>query len=282
MLDTTTVALMLCAGLLHASWHSLLRYGSDQIVVLTGMGLVAGAMAGCAIPFLTMPAPSVWPVIGISTLLHVGYKFALARSYMLGELGYAYPVGRGFVPIASTAIAFVLLGEMPRLGQILGICVVCTGLVLLAAASIRGHFDRRLLLPAFVTGLTVATYSALDAYGTRLSGNWLSYTAWLIIVDALSFALLISWMKGARLWGELHRDGLRVVVSGGPGLASFLVLLWALSRSPVGAVSALRECSVLFATMIGMTLHGERRSIVKVVAAGLIAAGLIITTAARL
>jgi drug/metabolite transporter (DMT)-like permease len=229
-----------------------------------------------------VPSGTVWLVIGLSVLLHVSYKFALARSYMLGELGYAYPLGRGFVPLVSTAIAFLLLGERPGLAQVLGIAVVCAGLVVLAMASIRGHFDRRLILPAAATGFTVAAYSALDAYGTRLHGDWLAYTCWLIVVDATSFALLITWMKGAGFWRELPRDGLRIVVSGAFGLLSFLVLLWALSRSPVGAVSALRECSVLFATIIGMTLHGERRSVVKIAAAGLIAAGLVITATARL
>jgi drug/metabolite transporter (DMT)-like permease len=137
-----------------------------------------------------------------------------------------------------TAIAFVLLGEKPGAVQVLGIAVVCAGLVILAMASIRGHFDRRLMPPAFATGLTVAAYSALDAYGTRLDGNWLAYTCWLIAVDATSFALLITWMKGPRFWRELPRDSIRIVVSGAFGLLSFLVLLWALSRSPVGAVSA--------------------------------------------
>lgn len=282
MLDPTTIVLILLAGLLHASWHSLVRYGADQIAVLTGMGLFAGAAAACAIPFLPVPGGPVWIVIGISVALHVGYKFALARSYMLGELGYAYPLGRGFVPLVSTAIAFVLLGEKPGAVQVLGIAVVCAGLVILAMASIRGHFDRRLIPPAFATGLTVAAYSALDAYGTRLDGNWLAYTCWLIAVDATSFALLITWMKGPRFWRELPRDSTRIVVSGAFGLLSFLVLLWALSRSPVGAVSALRECSVVFATIIGMAIHGERRSFLKISAAGLIAAGLILTAAARL
>ena len=282
MLDTTTITLMLLAGLLHASWHSLVRYGADQIAVLTGMGLFAGAIAACAIPFLPVPSNPVWPVIGVSVVLHVGYKFALARSYTLGELGYAYPLGRGFVPLVSTAIACGLLGEKPGLAQVFGIAVVCAGLVILAFASIRGHFDRRLMLPAFATGLTVATYTALDSYGTRLGGDWLAYTCWLIVVDATSFALLITWTKGAEFWRELPRDGIRIVVSGAFGLLSFLVLLWALSRSPVGAISALRECSVLFATIIGMTFYGERRSAIKIAAVGLIATGLLITAVARL
>ena len=63
MLDPLTIALMLLAGLLHASWHSLVKYGDDQIVVLAGMGLVAAAIAACALPFLPLPQPAVWPVL---------------------------------------------------------------------------------------------------------------------------------------------------------------------------------------------------------------------------
>jgi hypothetical protein len=37
------------------------------------------------------------------------------------------------------------------------------------------------------------------------------------------------------------------------------VFLWALSRGPVGAVTALREISVLFAVLIGMVLYREKR-----------------------
>ncbi|MGZ8396270.1 MAG: hypothetical protein ACXW3X_06865 [Rhodoplanes sp.] len=78
MLDLLTVVLMLLAGLLHASWHSLVKYGSDQVLVLTGMGLVAAMVAGCALPFLPVPSFAAWAVIVGSVFLHVGYKLALA------------------------------------------------------------------------------------------------------------------------------------------------------------------------------------------------------------
>jgi uncharacterized membrane protein len=49
----------------------------------------------------------------------------------------------------------------------------------------------------------------------------------------------------------------------------------------VGAVSALRESSVLFATLIGIAVHGEKPSLHKTVAVALIAAGLITIAAMR-
>ena len=68
-----------CSRLRHASWHSLVKYGDDQIVVLAGMGLVAAAACGLPVPPL-----AVWLVIAGLVVLHGGYKLALARSYRRG------------------------------------------------------------------------------------------------------------------------------------------------------------------------------------------------------
>ena len=281
MLDALTIVLMLLAGLLHASWHSLVKYGGDQVLVLAGMGLVAAAVSACALPFLPFPAAPVWAVIGGSVLLHVGYKLALARSYAFGDLGQAYPMARGLVPLFATLIAFAALGQTPSATQMAGIALVSGGLIWLAVHSIRGGVDRRLFLAAMLAGLTVAGYSVVDAYGTRLNGDWMSFTAWLIVCDALTFAALIFCFKGHALWTELWRQRTRMLVSGGLGLLSFSVFLWALSRSPVGAISALRESSVLFATILGIVAYRESASPQKVAAAAVIVAGLVVITALR-
>ena len=281
MLDNLTIALMLVASLLHATWHSLVKYGGDQVIVLAGMGLVAAVIAACALPFLPVPSAAVWLVIAGSVALHVGYKLALARSYTYGELGQAYPLARGFVPLFASFIAFVFLAQTPPVGRMLGITLVSAGLIWLSTHSIRRGVDRRLLLAAMMAGFAVASYSVVDAYGTRLSGDWASFTAWLVVADSTTFALLIYWMKGPPLWRELWLQRGRMLVSGVLGIASFSVFVWALSRSQVGAVSALRESSVLFATMIGLVLYRESRSWQQLAAAGLIVAGLIIIAALR-
>lgn len=281
MLDLPTIALMLLAGVLHASWHSLVKYGPDQVLVLVGMGLVAAMVAACALPFLPLPSAPAWAVIVGSVFLHVGYKLALARSYMLGELGQAYPLARGFVPLFSTIIAFALLGQSPSAGQVSGIILVSLGLIWLSAYSIRGGVDRRLFFAALGAGATVAGYSVADAYGTRLAGNWAAFTAWLIVADCLSFSLLIYWMRGPHLLRDLWRFRAKMVLAGLLGVVSFSVFLWALSRSPVGAITALRESSVLFATLLGVFVHGEKPSRHKTAAVALIATGLITIAALR-
>jgi len=56
-LDALTITLMLCAGLLHASWHSLVQSGQNRIAITAGMGAVAGICAVAALPFVPPPPP---------------------------------------------------------------------------------------------------------------------------------------------------------------------------------------------------------------------------------
>jgi uncharacterized membrane protein len=108
-----------------------------------------------------------------------------------------------------------------------------------------------------------------------LLGDWAGYTAWLIIADNLSFLLLCRIVRGPTFWRTLQGMRLRVVTSGILGLLSFCVFLWALSRSPVGAVSALRETSVLFAMLIGVFLHRESLSFPRVLGGLVIFLGIV-------
>jgi uncharacterized membrane protein len=278
MLEPSTVILMLVAGILHASWHSLVKSVSDQLVVLAGMGLVASAIFACMLPFLPFPSAPVWVVIAGSACLHIGYKFALARAYALGDLGQAFPLARGFVPLFSVALAFVFLGQLPSSSQIAGIAAVSFGLIWLAVQSIRGGVDRRIFLATPLAGLAVAGYAVADSYGTRLAGDWLAFAAWLNITDGVLFAGIVRATRGRQLWSELYRQRARVLASGLLGILSMSVVLWALSRSAVGPVSALRESSVLFATIIGVAVHREAATVQRLCAAACIVLGLVTFT----
>ncbi|HWK96704.1 MAG TPA: DMT family transporter [Pseudolabrys sp.] len=281
MIDSLTIALMLSAALLHASWHALIKSAGNGIAAIAGMGLVAAVVAAAILPFVPFPSAAVWLVIAGSVFLHCGYKLALARSYQFGDLGQAFPLARGLVPLFAAVLAFAVIGEVPKGGQAIGIAVVSAGLIWLAVDSARGGIDRRLFTAAIVAGMTVAGYAVVDAYGARLNGDWLSFTAWLVFVDSGSFFLLILAIQGRRLPEQLWRDRVRTLASGLLGVASFGVFLWALSRSAVGSVAALRESSVLFAAIIGMVWYGEPRSPHRLGAAALIVVGLVTITLLR-
>src|SRR5262245_51238474 len=231
-MDLLTIGLMLLAALLHAGWHSLVKAGADQTVTLAGMGLVASVAAVAALPFVPLPPAALWPALAASVALHVGYKLCLARAYASGDLGEAFPLARGMVPLFATTLAVATLGQVPSLGQSLGIGLVSTGLLMVMLERQRQP-NWRLWSAAAGAGLAVAGYSVLDAYGIRLFGTWLGFTAWLIVIDNMVFLTLTRLQRGPMLWRQLAATRWRVLASGALGLASFCVFLWALSRGPV-------------------------------------------------
>jgi len=246
---------MLLAAVLHASWHGLVKSGADQIVNIAGMGLVSAVAAIVTLPFVPAPPAVVWPVLLAAVVLHNGYKVFLARAYARGDLVQAFPLARGAVPLFSSLIALSVMGRVPSPGQIAGIAMVCAGILSITLETFRANGP--LLTAALGAGMMVAGYSVLDAYGTRVYGDWLGFTAWLVLADTLTFFAYSRIARGRDLWPGLLRMRGRVISSGVLGIVSFTVFIWALSRNAVGPVSALRETSILFAMIIGAAVYNE-------------------------
>jgi len=280
-MDLLTIGLVLSAAVLHASWHAVVKGGSNQTISLAGMGLISAAFAVVALPFVSLPRSSVWLVIGAAAALHSGYKVCLANAYKLGNLVQAFPLSRGTVPVFAIAIAFATFSQIPTKGQTFGALLIAMGVLSLTSEMFKGTLKPRLLLAALGAGIAVASYTVLDAYGTHLYGDWLGFTAWLVVIDALTFLALARFMEGEAVWADLIRTRRPIVVSGLLGLGSFGVFLWALSRNPVGSVSALRETSIFFAMLIGALIYREPLTFRRLFGGLLIVVGVLVIAAFR-
>lgn len=269
---------LLGAALLHASWHALIKKSGDQLIGLAGMNVFSAGVAALALPFTAIPEPLVWKVLLLSVVLHNGYKIGLARIYRYGDLSQAYPLARGFSPILATVIAFFALGEWPTVYQLFGIVLICGGILAMQLDEKAFRPGMALLSAAFLTGLMVAAYTVLDAYGARISGDWLSFLIWLMFLDGLAFVGLISLLRGRSLWTTVATEWRVTLISGFLGVSAFTIFLWALSRGLTGGVAALRETSVLFASMIGILIYKEPWSVRKLIGVLFITLGIITFT----
>jgi uncharacterized membrane protein len=100
-----------------------------------------------------------------------------------------------------------------------------------------------------------------------------------MILDGASFVVVANVARGRLLWATIAREWRRTLISGLLGTAAFGAFLWALSRGPVGGVAALRETSVLFATLIGWVILKERWSVRRMQGVVLIATGIAVFAA---
>lgn len=280
-MDPTVIAAMLAASLLHASWHALVKSSDDRVVALAGMNLVSGCVALALLPLAGVPSAAAFAVIAVSVLLHVGYKLALARLYVLADLGQAYPLARGFTPIVAAILAFAIIGEVPGALALSGLALISIGVLALGFEKHRARLSPRAAIAALIAGTMVAAYSVIDAYGVRMSGGWFSFTVWLVAMDSLAFVTYALYTRGISALHRWKTGWQRVLVSGGLGVASFGVFMWALGVAPVGPVTALRETSVLFAAIIGAAVLRETPTATRYAAAAAVTCGVGLIALAR-
>jgi drug/metabolite transporter (DMT)-like permease len=266
-------AIVLFAALLHASWNALLKGGSDRLWSMTIMGIATSIACAALLPFLPMPHRASWPYLVGSAVLHIGYNLFLIRAYRSGDFGSAYPIARGSSPLLVTLGAATAAGESPSASGIAGILMVSGGIISLA---FRG---RRLpeagIFYALGTGVFIAAYSVTDGIGGRLSGTPAAYTLWLCLLWGLT-AAPVYWLRRRdnHLWRGTRATGL-AGLGGVVSLLAYGIVIFAMTRAPMGSVSALRETSVLFAVLLGRLFFAEPLSVRRIVSALVIVAGVL-------
>ncbi|MBA4067457.1 MAG: EamA family transporter [Isosphaera sp.] len=256
--------LVLLSALLHASWNALLKSGGDRLRSIAVMAVAAGLVSAGWACFLPAPRAESWFYIALSVVLHVAYYFLLVTAYRHGDLGVSYPVARGSSPLLVAAGAAIVADERLDTFTLLGIGLVCGGIFGLA----RGRAGTRGIVPALLTGATIAAYSVADGLGSRAAGNAWSYAAWLFVLNGLVMLPVLFW-RGARFDSSAQRSAAGGVVS----LVGYAIVIWAASISPMGQVSALRESSVVVAAVLGWLFLGEQLGSRRLVACLIVAAG---------
>jgi drug/metabolite transporter (DMT)-like permease len=121
-----------------------------------------------------------------------------------------------------------------------------------------------------------ATNTMVEGLGVRARGDPATYTAWILFGGAIATGAWRFLRGGAPLArAVLARSG--VGLAGGVmGFAAYGIALWAMTRAPIGAVAAVRESSVLFATALGAVVLREKFGAWRWLSSGLVLAGLII------
>ncbi|MDY0057116.1 MAG: EamA family transporter [Methyloversatilis sp.] len=271
------MAVVLCAALLHAGWNALVRSSHDTFADTVFMVGGAALWAACLLPLLPVPAPASWPWLGASVLIHVVYFSLVALAYRGGELGLAYPLMRGSAPLLTALAATPLIGERLSAGAWTGILLIGGGILLLAGdARRRGRLHVHAAALALLNGAVIACYTLIDGHGARLSGTAFGYTAWMLLLTGLSLVLLFCLRRGRPDLARLRGSGGRALLGGAGTLASYTLVLWAMTRAPIALVAALRETSVVFALLIAAgvlkeAVSGTRVAAIVVVGVGAVA-----------
>jgi drug/metabolite transporter (DMT)-like permease len=281
-----SIALLLFAAVLHALSNALIKLSRDKLAFTWWM-LAAWAIIGFPLIFFVgQPPPIGWLLILVSGLIEAVYFITLTRAYALGDLSQVYPIARGSAPLFVLLWAMMFLGERPTPIGVGGIVIVVIGLYLVNLPALS-EWKRPLLgfksaaaRWALLTGLLISVYSAIDKVGMRYVDP-LPYLYLFLVVTWL--ALAVQWLNSDRrvalrkeLGSDVQNRVLRAVAVALLGAGAYGLVLAALRLSPVSYVSPVRELSVVIGAWIGVRFMGEPGGRLRVVAAALVATGIIV------
>jgi drug/metabolite transporter (DMT)-like permease len=269
------VAIVLFAALLHALWNALLKNSGDKrltTVMLTGAGAL---MAAAILPFLPAPARDSWQFLAGSSCAEIIYFVLLAAAYRIGDMSHAYPIMRGSAPLIVASVSVPLIGEALSAGEWLGIALICGGVLALALQGGGLAHHRSATVLAFANAIAIATYTLIDGLGVRRSHAPMAYTLWMYLITG---GLTLAWTLLTRPHELLAyiRGRLSVGVAAAAGMmSSYGLALWAMTVAPVALVAALRETSIVFATVLSAVLLKEKLTLQRLLATSLIVAGAV-------
>jgi drug/metabolite transporter (DMT)-like permease len=201
-----------------------------------------------------------WPYVAASAALELLYFALLALSYSRFELSAVYPLARGSAPV----IVLVLSGAALAAGQVAGVLLVGLGVVLVRGfgAGRRGE-----VLLALAVGAAIAGYTLVDKHGLRYADP----LPYLVLVLAVPAVVYLAAVGRRRVRAEL---GWRTALAGIGMFAAYGLVLAALRLAAAAPVAAVRETSIVIASVLGALVLRESVDRRRIAGAAVIVAGV--------
>lgn len=243
-MPVSALLLALAAAVVHALWNVILARSRDPRAA-TAVALVVAEIVFAPVTWATWDVQaSVWPFVVASSALQLAYFTVLVSAYRVAPLSVVYPIARGLAPVLVLVVGVVLLGHGTSVGQVLGVCLVGGGVLV-----VRGQrsTDRRGATLGVAIACIIAAYTLVDKNGLNHAAA-IPYLALTMIAPSLLYAGAALRTQGpAALRAELHPA---TIVAGIATFGAYALVLLALERASAASVAAVRELSVVITALL--------------------------------
>jgi drug/metabolite transporter (DMT)-like permease len=268
-MPAAAVLLALAAAGLHALWNVLLA-GTRDTEAATAVALVVSVVVYAPVAALTWDVEwKAAPYVAASAGLELAYFSLLAAAYRRARLSLVYPLARGLGPVLVLAFAVPVLGASTSGVQIAGVLLVGVGVVLVR--GLRGGAETRGVALAVVIAACIAAYTLVDKEGLRYAEP-IGYLELVLVGPALLYAAAIGLARGSpALRAELRP---RTVVASLAMFGAYALVLAALQLALAAPVAAVRESSILIATVLAARWLQEPVGLRRLVGSAVVVAGV--------
>jgi len=286
-MSSFALTLVLLSAVSHALWNLLVKGSRDQIAYIWWM--FAGALTLMLLLTALLPGalppvpPRIWLLAAAGAACFALYHLCNGLAYRLGgDLSLVYP-------LAQTSILWVPLWGVLLLGEHLtpvgigGILLVALGAFTIQLQRFSRAELRRPLAnlrnPAVLAALSAGLIYSVGALCDKLGvGAYPPFPFTLLLVAFMTLFLSLNLLRQGfvRRLGEEWRHNRRRVLLAGPVLmGSFLPFRYGLRLAPMSYAVPVRQASLVIAVVIGVVFLHETCGRIRLLAAGLILAGVI-------
>jgi len=275
------ITLVLIAALGHATWNYLAKRACGGTAFIWLFASISALIyLPLAIGIILIQKPIIgwcqfYFVFG-SAVLHSLYFCLLDKGYKIGDLSVIYPLARGTGPMLATLAAVFLLDEHPSAIALTGTALIGLGIIVITGNPIKMKETAiKPVLFAIVCGAVISGYTIWDKVAVStflIPPLLLDWSANLGRVFLLAPYALNNWDEIKNQWVIHKTEALGVAVL---CPLAYILVLTAMTFSPVSYIAPAREISILIGTIMGAKLLSEGNIKVRVVAASFMVAGLV-------
>jgi drug/metabolite transporter (DMT)-like permease len=280
-------ALVFVAALCHAGWNFLMKRiggGLELIWLFSALSavlylpLALWALAGMADSF----SPQQWLAIVGSTTLHLTYFAVLQQGYRHGDLSLVYPTARATGPLLTALVAVWWFGNPISAQAVAGIALIVGGVLMLSGVFNRRTGGQAATAPArsilfgLGIGVLIAGYTLWDSHAVAvlmIAPLLLDYVPSLVRSVLLAPLAYKRRQVVAAHWQTNKWPVLGVAVF---APLAYILVLYALTFTPVIYVAPTRELSVLFTVLLGTLVLKEAEPGRRLFFAGVMVVGVIL------
>ena len=255
--------LVLIAALCHAIWNTIIKLSPDKSLETSLMNLSGSLIAIPAVLYFGIPESEVWIFLLGSLILHIAYYYSLSGAYQWGDMSLTYPIMRGMAPLFLLLITSIFSFEPLLISSIIGVCLLCSGIVFLGIDSAKVLNHKKAIIFALLNALVIALYTVVDGLGVRASHDVFAYIAMFIFIDGIIYSSIVLYRRqqyALEIKQYIFNRWPYFTLGAVATTTSYGIALWAMSVAPISLVSALREVSVLFAVLIAWVYLKEKIS----------------------
>jgi drug/metabolite transporter (DMT)-like permease len=277
------LGLVLAAAFLHATWNFFSKRVAGQLPFIFLVCVCASVFwTPFALAVIVLERPHLgWTeivAVGGSAILHLGYFSLLQRGYRVGDFSVVYPLARSTGPAISGLGAILVFGERPTWFGGAGMALIIGGVFILTAG---GKLAMGQVLSArwavrygILTGVFIAAYTLWDARAVREVGVHPLLLDWGSNVGR-AFLLLPfagAWREEIVVHWTQHKVEIAAVAI--LGTFAYILVLTAMTFTPVSYVAPARETSILIGTLMGMRFLSEGGGVRRIIAAAMMVVGM--------